>query len=326
MTLLVEKKNVYYGVPQGTVLGPILFTLYVNDLFYLPSIGDIVSFADDTAIFYKDSSWESLKYKVENDFKMIVNFFRFKILTINTQKTHFVPFTSYPQNLPIYNTLSIEYDPDNYCNITSVENIKYLGVTVDRHMRWDKQINNITNKLRYLLPIFKYLKNFCDIDQLKILYFGLVQCHLSYGILAWGGVTNNYLKKLETVQKRIIKVIYNKTQLYPSNELYRDTKLFDLRQLFCQSILVNQQKQKSCLKKIAHKYETRHKKYNIKTPISHKTIGQRGYTYLSPRIYNCIPMELKELNSINLFKNRIKKWIQDRPREYIHQLIDIKNF
>lgn len=131
---------------------------------------------------------------------------------------------------------------------------------------------------------------------------------------------------MQTVQERIIKVIYNKTQLYPSNELYRDTKLFDLRQLFCQSILVNQQKQKSCLKKIAHKYETRHKKYNIKTPISHKTIGQRGYTYLSPRIYNCIPMELKELNSINLFKNRIKKWIQDRPREYIHQLIDIKNF
>lgn len=288
-------------------------------------MGDIVSFADDTAIIYKDSSWGSLKQKVEKDFKMIINFFKHKILTINQKKTYFIPFTSYTQNLPNYKTISVQYDQDTF-DITSAKNIKYLGVTVDRHMRWDTHINNITKKLRYLLPIFKYFKKICDMEQLKILYYGLVQCHLSYGILAWGGITNNYLKKVETVQKRIIKVMYSKPQLYPSDELYRDSKLFDSRQLFCQSILISQQKQKSGLLKIEHKYETRYKQHCNKVPKSFKTIGQRCHTFLSPRIYNCIPKCLKELNSLNLFKCKIKKWIQSKPRNYIHQLIDVKNF
>lgn len=87
-------REVKYGVPQGTVLGPLLFVIYINDLFDLPSVGDILSFADDTAIIYQDTSWGNLKKKIEVDFAQIIEFLNYKVLTINVEKTKFVAFTS----------------------------------------------------------------------------------------------------------------------------------------------------------------------------------------------------------------------------------------
>ena len=74
------------------------------------------------------------------------------------------------------------------------------------------------------------------------MYYCLVQYHLTYRIIAWGGVTNFYLDKLETVQKWLLKIIYGKFSTYPSNYLYNESGVFDLRQLFCQNLLIHQQK------------------------------------------------------------------------------------
>ncbi|KAJ8912339.1 hypothetical protein NQ315_014706, partial [Exocentrus adspersus] len=190
---------------------------------------------------------------------------------------------SYPQNLPKYDKISIKCDLDTI-EIRSVDSIKYLGVTIDRHLRWDIHLNNVTKKLRYLLPLFKNMKMMCDIEQLRILYFGLVQCHLNYGRLSWGGVTNNYLKQLEIVQKRIIKIMYGIPQLTSSEELYKNTKLFDLRQLFCLAILIDQYKNKTSKANINHKYNTRRKEHGLQELRAKKTIGQRNYMHLTARI------------------------------------------
>ena len=87
---------------QGTVLGPILFNIHINDLFKQPSVGKIISFADDTAVFYKATSWSDLKRIVELDFVNIINFFNNKLLTMNFTKTQFLPLSD---TLPTYNTL-----------------------------------------------------------------------------------------------------------------------------------------------------------------------------------------------------------------------------
>ena len=80
------------GVPQGTVLGLLLFVIYINDLFQIDSAGDILSFADDTVVYYVDSTWNCLKQKVEKDFLKLKKWFDNKILTLNLQKTFFPTF------------------------------------------------------------------------------------------------------------------------------------------------------------------------------------------------------------------------------------------
>lgn len=319
-----ERKIVQYGVPQGTVLGPILFTLYINALFSLPCSGDIISFADDTAIFYKDVSWTVLKHKVEKDFKIILDFFNSKLLTINVNKTYFLPFTSYHPNLPNFNSLEISYGK-KILNIESCYHIKYLGINIDCHLRWDTHINNLIKKLRGILSKFKHFKNICDIKHLTVMYNALVQSHLMYGIIGWGGVTNKYLKKLEMMQKWIIKIIYNKCYTYPSDDLYAEARILDIRQLFARSLILRlyteKQKNNNNLHGRNHNYETRNKN-TFKTPKTEKTIGQRCHLYLSPILYNKLPSKVKEINSYNLFKNKVSKWLIETNRHEIRNAID----
>ena len=101
-----EPRNVTYGVPQGTVLGPILFTLYVNDILTLQISGKILSFADDTAIYYSSESCNQIKTDVERDLKKIKQLFDSKKLTINYDKTVYLPLAYQYNMLPTFNFLT----------------------------------------------------------------------------------------------------------------------------------------------------------------------------------------------------------------------------
>lgn len=162
------------GVPQGTVLGPLLFCIYINELFNLPSCGSITSFADDTAVVYTGSSWDSLIREAQEDLRLILDFFREKLLTVNYEKTSFMSFTSYVSSLPDVDKLVVHLD-HKIIHIDRTHCTKYLGIIVDSHLRWDYQIENLCSKLRRHLALFRHMRNFCGLADLRVLYFALVQ-------------------------------------------------------------------------------------------------------------------------------------------------------
>lgn len=124
---LSESANIEYGVPQGTVLGPVLFSIYLNDLFKLELNGEVVSFADDTAILFTDRDWNTLKRKAEKDLENLSKWFDSRLLTINFSKTHYIPFTSYSNNLPEFESLAI-HRGNIEMEIHVADSIKYLGI------------------------------------------------------------------------------------------------------------------------------------------------------------------------------------------------------
>ena len=270
-------------------------------------------------------SWTSLKRKAESDLQKITNYFHQKVLTVNFSKTRYVPFTSYQSNLPDFDTLTINTSGSQTI-IQGVTNIKYLGIYIDSHMRWDIHMTHLAEKLRYLLYKFKTLITSLKTQHLKVLYNALVQPHLFYGIIGWGGVTNHYLERVQSLQNWILKVIYNKNKLYPTNRLYIETGVFDIRQIFCYVILNRQHRYKSKLVPVSHQYTTRTKAADsMQTRKVDKTLTQRSYYYLGTRIYNKIPPDYKKINSLQLFKSKVKKWLKEKPRDEIHKLIDLKN-
>lgn len=177
-----EPRTVNYGVPQGTVLGPLLFTVYINSLLKINSKGKIISFADDTAILYTSETWELLQTDVKNDFINIERWFLYNKLTLNCDKTKYLVFSSYANNLPEMGPLKV--GPNT--TIPEAKSVQYLGIVIDRHLRWDLQIKYIIRKIRGLVSRFRYLKDYLDTKYLKILYYALVQSQLSYGIIGWG--------------------------------------------------------------------------------------------------------------------------------------------
>lgn len=317
---LSDPKTIEYGVPQGSVLGPILFIIYMNELFSIETEGHIVSFADDSAIFYQSNDWVQLKNKVETDFVKIMKFFDSKLLTVNFTKTYFMPFCSYQSTLPMYDSIKIILD-EGEVFITKKNNLKYLGVIMDCHLKWNEHIDYVTKKIRSLIPIFKNINKILHDDQIKIVYSALVESHLNYGITAWGGVLDQHLRKLQVAQKYILKVMAKKTYTFPTDALYKETKTLDIRQLYCIRTLIKQYKKTSELAHHTHSYQTRHKK-NAVLPKTKKSILQRSFKYIGPKLYNYIPESIKTL-PFHIFKKKVKNWTTEMDRKTIHEYINV---
>ncbi|KAK9872899.1 hypothetical protein WA026_020252 [Henosepilachna vigintioctopunctata] len=140
-----------------------------------------------------------------------------------------------------------------------------------------------------------------------------------------GGATNNHLKKLETVHKWVIEIIWVKSYQYPSDELYKVSQLLDIRQLYYMALSRYQRQNISNASLNIHNHNTRIRGKLLKYPPMTKTIGQRSFQFLAPRVYNTIPNEIKQLKTHKSFANKLRRSILLRSRAEIHQIADVKN-
>lgn len=314
-------EDITCGVPQGTVLGPVLFNIYINDLFDIETKGTIIAFADDTAIYYKDKSWADLKQKVEKDMKQILNWYSENLLTINKDKTVYLNFSSYCNTLPDFQHLKVKVN-DQECIIKSTEKVTYLGVVIDRHLRWDRHIETLKRKLRYVLCKIKQIKEFLDWKQLKIVYHALVESHLSYGIIAWGAADKTYIKDIGILQRRILKTMTNRMSSHSSDALYKELNILDIRQLFYLKVAIKAHSERIYLMPIDHDHSTRYKEKSVVVPLKATTKGQHSYDYLAPKIYNSIPESIKKVPSQKRFKYLLKRNLIQENRDRVHEIIN----
>lgn len=258
---------------------------------------------------------------MENDFVHIKKWFSSNVLTINYSKTTFLTFSSYPRIT--FDSVVIVNDHE-VCEIKSSESVKYLGVIVDKHLKWDIHSNNVVRRLRGLLPRFREMKQYLDFGRLKTLYYSLVQSHLTYGIIAWGGAYKNSLRNLEVIQKYFLKLLLNKPKTHPTDQVYREADVFDLRQLYSYSVIIKQFVHSEHISLLEHTYDTRQQKTHCRTTRCNKSIGQRCYTYLGQKLYNILPSQIKTIVSLTLFKKQVKNWLSSLPRKYIHEIIEVR--
>lgn len=255
--------------------------------------------------------------------RLIKKWLDYKLLTINFEKTHYIPFSCTDRNPPSFHKIEIDSSRQRFVILPKQE-IKYLGVIIDSHLRWNHHINHVKVKLQGILYKFKYFRNLFNYRQLKILYHSLVESHLRYGILGWGGVVESHLSPLENLQKRFLKVILFKEQRYSSDLLFREANVMDIRQLYYYNVSVRCQIQQHTLPIRYHTYRTRQRN-EYKIPFMSKTIGQRSFVFLAPKLYNTIPEDIKTIPTIRAFKGKLKRFILENCRQKIHNFIDLKN-
>ena len=144
------------GVPQGTVLGPTLFLIYINNLLKLQTNAEIISYADDTAVLFVGDSWNEVYHNAANSLKYIKNWLSVNLLSLNIEKTRFLTFSTTEEGQPNQDTLVIHKnccDATQNCDCPIIERantIKYLGIMTDHHLKWKEHVIYLNKRLRRL--------------------------------------------------------------------------------------------------------------------------------------------------------------------------------
>ena len=221
------REVVLYGVPQGSVLGPLLFLLYINDIVNVTTNGEFVLFADDTNIFVVGKDRKEAFTKANEVLRKIYLYMISNQLHINMGKCCYMYFrpSKIEQNesyscariRPITEHLTLYL---NGCKIPQVSKTKFLGVIIDDKLSWEDHISHIENKLKSCLVVMKRVVPYVPKTQYNNIYHSLFLSHLTYGISAWGGVPKYKLNKIFSIQKRCIRLLFGVQFSYDHSEYY----------------------------------------------------------------------------------------------------------
>ena len=174
---LSQPSSVLGGIPQGSILGPLLFLLYTNDLPNCLSDTKCNIFADDTQLDRSSSDVNIVTNALNNDLKNVSDWLSTNKLSLNTEKTEYMIIGSHQR------LRSIETEPAIYLGankIKRVKSTKSLGLMLDETLSWNEQINALSNKVNKSLNVIKRLREFVDLETLLIAYKTLVQPYFEY--------------------------------------------------------------------------------------------------------------------------------------------------
>ena len=219
------------GVPQGSILGPLLFLLYVNDI-HQACESSILSFADDTTLYISDHNLISLFGKVNEEINKLYKWFCANKLSLNANKTKYIVIRPKHRRCDLDNmNVLINDTPLNRIGQNCVDtSVKFLGICIDEHLTWKNHIQQVNCKISKAMFAIRQVTNLLPGSLLHKLYFALVHPHLNYGILSWGNA-GQLLRKTITLQKRAIRSINKATYNSHTDPLFRSSQVLKVPDL-----------------------------------------------------------------------------------------------
>ena len=192
------------------------------------------------------------------------------------------------------------------CNdlVINVTTQKYLGLTFDYKLNWDKHFSELNKKLRKLTFLFKITQNILSLKVKKTLYYSLVQSIITYGIRAYGAENETRWENLEKLQKTILKTMMTNKQIKKQDNIYKTTNLLPFRKLYFYNMAVNYIHDKTYTRIANTNYSLRSQRKHL-TPTTFNRYGERTKLSQIPKILNEIPAAIKSIIKIGDFKKAL---------------------
>ena len=304
--------KIMFGVPQGSILGPLLFCLFINDLPLCLKGLDVVCdiFADDNSIHTHDKNLDVINTNLQeglnriNDWcirnKMMLNPAKTKAMILATRQKH--------QLKPLCLNLSL-----GNSKIQQVEYHKVLGVIIDQKFTWEHHINHICKTIARNVYLLKLLSNYVKVEHLKIFFFAHCMSHLNYASPIWSGADEVHLKPLNSLHRRAAKIMCKQENLNTDQKL-KHLGLLSLNQQHTLNTAITVFKirrdmQPQYLSQLLTPCSSRYGSLNYIIPRAHMDLFKRSFSFSGPSVWNSLPTSFKPINSLASFKAAVHRYL-----------------
>lgn len=300
------------GVPQGSILGPLLFILFTNDLvdYISKEVADVkvVTFADDTSAVVSASDSVELERKTNRALSAFYRWFRTNNLKLNTSKTNVLLFKTTAR---MRETLNVQLNGER---IVLVESVKFLGIYIDSFLNWKEELNKIESKISSACYAIRSLRDEATIEQLKIVYYALVESHLRYSIKFWGNSYEYNIHKAFVIQKRAIRTIVRIPQWQSCRQYFKGLNILTVPCLYILVLLTDVIRKPERYENVDDR-QIRLGTRRLDLPFTitpQLNIVRHSVRHQAVKMFNCLPTNLKNINDSNVFGELLKRFLLEK--------------
>ena len=301
--------DIQKGVPQGSILGSLLFKIFINDIFYFIEYGTLYNYADDNTLSYVNDNYEKLIDILEKESSVLIDWFKFNCMQANPDKFQAIAVGNKTHaKTPVFKIDSAE--------ITCDEVVKLLGIDIDYQLNFNYHIKNICRKASQQLNALKRIGCFLSKLNKLTIFHTFILSNFNFCPLAWHFCNKSNTSKLEKIQARALRFIYED---YEStyDELLEKAKVPSLkvrrmRTMAIECFKILNKLSPSCLHDLVVfkdcKYNFRYSNIVDIPRVRTSTYGKNSFKYAAAVLWNDLPDDFRKISNFNQFKNILKSW------------------
>ena len=313
-----DKCYVKYGVPQGSILGPLLFVIYINDLVLHCTESSAHLYADGSTLEADGKSVSDLCRLLSKDINNVENWCANNHFVVNTQKSNAMIICS--------NQKRKHLDIENYnlylygAQVLNVKEYKLLGLNIDQRLTWKSHADSICKKISGLVGLMYRIGKFLDFKSKTLFYNSYILPRIDYCLSIWGDAPSDSLSKLFRLQKRAARIVLNVNKDTPSIYMFNKLGWMSVYQrVIYQKYLIMY----NIVNNICPKYLSRiicfrsEGIYNLRSsdkctltvPFPRKELFKKSLQYSGAHLWNILPIYIREAPNLNIFKSKCKLFI-----------------
>ena len=293
-------------MPQGSILGPLLFNIYLNDLFYVTEGIGIANYADDNTPYASAVDTVSLLNTLEKNVEILRNWFENNFFKLNADKCNLLISNHDEDASIIINNEIIEGN----------KSVKLLGIKIDNEVKFKEHVTSLCQKVSQKLHALARIANYMNTDKLRLILKAFIESQFQYCPLIWMFHSRTLNNRINRLHERALRLAYKEAHL-SFEELLRKDKSFTIHHRNLQKLAIEMYKFHRNLSPDIMKniFQTSNNPYNLrnKNPFKNHNIrsvycGTETISFRGPKTWALIPEEIKSSNSLEEFKRKIKEW------------------